>query len=351
MASLIPSSLLKRAGDVRFKTAHEVAKGVPGFRVELARRLGEIAHDVVHVSSLPRAPKLLLSNAKNLGVLPPLGASALVTSPPYVNGTNYFRNTKVELWFGRYLRRKEHLSAFRSEALTAGINNVRTKEALPAPHPSVAAVVDQIAEDAYDRRIPLLIASYFAELAAVFEAAHHHLAPGAAVAIDIGDSMYGGVHVPADALAVDCLEQVGYRLTADVHLRDRRSKDGSPLKQTLLVFEREGETRSLPAPSTVETSDEPVWVSRWTSFKTDLPFQQPPYSARNWGHRAHSLCSYVGKLKPAIAHHLVGTFVPEGGDRPRPLWRRRHHPVRGRPSRCSRILVRPERGGSLHRTR
>ena len=34
---------------------------------------------------------------------------------------------------------------------------------------------------------------------------------------------------------------------------------------------------------------------------------------RNWGHPLHSLCSYQGKLKPAIAHLLVDAFVRPGG--------------------------------------
>lgn len=52
---------------------------------------------------------------------------------------------------------------------------------------------------------------------------------------------------------------------------------------------------------------------QWAKFKKELPHQSPPFSKRNWGHSWHSLCSFPGKLKPAIAHHLVKTFVPEGG--------------------------------------
>ncbi len=34
-------------------------------------------------------------------------------------------------------------------------------------------------------------------------------------------------------------------------------------------------------------------------------YKDKPYSKRNWGTSLHSLCSYQGKLKPAIAHFLV----------------------------------------------
>ena len=45
----------------------------------------------------------------------------------------------------------------------------------------------------------------------------------------------------------------------------------------------------------------------------ELPYCQEPYSKKNWGNPNHSLCSYQGKLKPAIANFLVQTFVPKGG--------------------------------------
>nr|WP_302057286.1 hypothetical protein [Paenibacillus sp. Lou8.1] len=44
----------------------------------------------------------------------------------------------------------------------------------------------------------------------------------------------------------------------------------------------------------------------------NLPYQKPPYNGRNWGHAWHSLCSYHGKLKPSIAHHLIKDFTKEG---------------------------------------
>lgn len=53
--------------------------------------------------------------------------------------------------------------------------------------------------------------------------------------------------------------------------------------------------------------------SKWSKFYKELPHKEPPFSKKNWGHPNHSLCSYQGKLKPAIAHHLVKTFVPKGG--------------------------------------
>jgi len=47
--------------------------------------------------------------------------------------------------------------------------------------------------------------------------------------------------------------------------------------------------------------------AKW--FIENLPYRSTPYNGRNWGHPWHSLCSYHGKLKPAIAHFLISTFT------------------------------------------
>src|SRR5699024_8548228 len=50
-------------------------------------------------------------------------------------------------------------------------------------------------------------------------------------------------------------------------------------------------------------------------FKTTLPHQTGEMARRNWGHSWHSMCSYQGKLKPAIARCLVDALMPENNGR------------------------------------
>lgn len=56
-----------------------------------------------------------------------------------------------------------------------------------------------------------------------------------------------------------------------------------------------------------------IWSDSWNTFKEELPHQKEPFSKKNWGNINHSLCSYQGKLKPAIAYNLIKTFVPKNG--------------------------------------
>ena len=49
--------------------------------------------------------------------------------------------------------------------------------------------------------------------------------------------------------------------------------------------------------------------ARIDEFRYNMPYRKRPYSSRGWGHPLHSLCSYQGKLKPAIAHWLIDMFT------------------------------------------
>ncbi|NML06525.1 SAM-dependent methyltransferase [Sphingomonas sp. G-3-2-10] len=53
----------------------------------------------------------------------------------------------------------------------------------------------------------------------------------------------------------------------------------------------------------------------WDDFSRKLPHQTGERAKRNWGHAWHSLCSYQGKLKPAIANSLVVALLPSAGGR------------------------------------
>ncbi len=309
LSALVPASRMKRAGDLRYKTDTELERQTVPLAEGIRQNIDRIIHDIrADVEGLKTEPLLICENARSLGGISPLGIDAVVTSPPYVNGTNYFRNTKMELWFLRCLKENKDLRTFRGAALTAGINDVTVSKALLPSHPDVQKIVSKLEQNAYDSRIPRMIASYFSEMTDIFRAIRSHLTPDAMVAIDIGDSCYAGIHVPVDTLLSACLDEIGFVQEDSVTLRKRKSRGGMLLKQSLLVFKPVSKHRSCNPPEQV-----PDWRTEWDSFKQNLPHQKIPFTKRNWGHAWHSLCSYPGKLKPAIAHHLVRTFVPEGG--------------------------------------
>ena len=311
LSALVPASLLIRRGDLRFKTAVELARGQADFVETASRQMQRMADDLRHLEPIASGPLLLCGDARALDKVPPVECDAVVTSPPYLNGTNYFRNTKVELWFLRCLRHGGDLAAFRTQAVTAGINDVTVGKLQNGIPPEAVDVVAALARDAYDQRIPAMAANYFADMATVIDGLAPHLRRNAVLALDIGDSAYGGVHVPTDAVLKVMLKARGFRETADITLRKRASRDGRHLRQALLVFDYRPRVAQLRMREDAAATQ--PWERKWRKFKTDLPHQHGVFAKRNWGHPLHSLCSYQGKMKPSLAHFLVKTFTSPGG--------------------------------------
>lgn len=306
--SLLPASRLIRRGDVRFKIEKELSRERIALGDAVCEALSDIAADIESLYPIDKVPLLILENAKNLAKLPRIGVDAVITSPPYLNGTNYFRNTKVELWFLRCLKRSGDLSHFRFNSMTVGINDVTVRKPIREMPASARRASEELGEKAYDPRIPRMIGCYASEMQAVLKSLVRHAGKKSRIIIDIGDSAYAGVHVPTDRFMIEALEPSGFEIIDEILLRQRRSRSQMPLRQKLLVFERKnGRKASTP----VQKNKNP-WRDKWRVFRETLPHQQGAFAKRNWGHPLHSLCSYQGKMKPSLAAHLVKAFTNPG---------------------------------------
>jgi len=229
--SLIPASNMVRRTDLRKRHTGDA----PPAHLEstVAAQLRMIQTDVVEA-----APKLggcavrVAADARTL-TPQPHPFTTIVTSPPYLNGTNYCRNTKLEL-FALGLLEEAELAELRVRSITAGINNVSKRRAAPTLTDDVEQVAQQLDSVAYDRRIPALVRLYFSDMQVVFERVRSASALGAVWLLDIGDSRFAGVSVPTPELLVSVASSVGWRLDTSRTLRERKSYDGTPLTQVLL---------------------------------------------------------------------------------------------------------------------
>lgn len=274
VASLVPCSHLTRRGDLRFRRGAERAARADLVE-EVASRLRIMARDVVRLPTIPNPPLLVAGDAKRLIRVADLEVDAIVTSPPYLNGTNYYRNTKIELWFLRVLSSGSDLSALRRRTVTAGINDVTVERQSSPVSKSVEEVVRVLDDRAYDRRIPRMVLNYFADMDRVFAALLHHAAPAATLVIDIGDSAYAGVRVDTPQILAELLGARGWRVNHEMTLRQRLSRSGQPLRQIVLAAAapsrkpRQSRTSPLVAfrlgPLQAGTS-----ASAWSVFQTEL---------------------------------------------------------------------------------
>ena len=304
-ASLVPASNLVRRGDLRFRKGEaEKRLRVDDLVAEVADRVRSMAEDLERIEGIKDRPRLIAADAKRLGRCAGLEVDAVITSPPYLNGTNYYRNTKIELWFLRALLTGQDLSEFRRQTVTAGINDVTSGKRTEPVSDTVRDVVEQLESDSYDRRIPQMVLSYFGDMAGVIDGLAGHVRKGAPLLIDIGDSVYAGVHVDTPAILAGLLADRGWKVNSEVTLRRRMSRSGVALRQVLVAAE-------APKRQTARTK-RPAWSKRWTCFTEALPHQSGEFAKRNWGSPLHSLCSYQGKMKPSLARHLVEAFVSKG---------------------------------------
>lgn len=324
LSSLIPSSRLKRAGDLRYRTPKELNAGLPHPTELVSSRLVAQAADMSQSEMLKVEARFACATAGTLHEHLSDEWEGVITSPPYLNGTNYIRNARLELWYLRHLSENADLRRLRNLVITSGINDVHAQTQWKPVTSGIERVIRAIEQNAYDSRIAKMVGGYFHDMAGVFASLGECLRPSGRLCIDIGDSIYNRVHVPTDNLLVEVAESMGFKTLERVHLRKRISKGGETVRQQLLVFEWPQKLRtSVKAPTleqptaarhatALQTSDKSDWWSEWEIFKKTLPHQLQPYSKREWGGPVHSMCSYQGKMKPALAHHLVKCFSSPG---------------------------------------
>ena len=233
--STVPVSNMKRAVDLRRRTTQELARAQPNVGLEIRRRITAFVEDLERGIVASGTARRVSGDARSL----PSGFGDIdltVTSPPYLNGTNYFRNTKLELLLLRLIQSEADLQPLRTRAITAGINNVSKRIAEPVEINEVERVATALDEVAYDSRIPRMVRAYFADMQQVLAELHRASRSGARLVVDIGDSRFAGVHVDTPELLAGVAEGVGWSRRRTEIIRPRVAKDGGALCQKLLYL-------------------------------------------------------------------------------------------------------------------
>lgn len=163
---------------------------------------------------------------------------AVITSPPYLNGTNYSRNTKLELKLLDCINNENDLSFFHSKGIVAGINNVSAATTEGNILDEVLPYYDALVPVAYDKRIPTMVSEYFNDMQKAIKQLSKSIRKDGYLVIDIGDSQFAGIHIPTHDLLTKIAIKVGFVPTSETIIRKRTSKDGSQLSQRILRFRR-----------------------------------------------------------------------------------------------------------------
>lgn len=230
--SLIPASNMIRRTDLRKRRSGD-PDPAPLLPL-IANQLREIAHDIVTAGHTIMGQAVHVgSDARSLPELDPV-ADLVITSPPYLNGTNYCRNTKLELLALGFIPDERDLVDLRLATIAAGINNISKKREDPTIMPAVEEIACRLDRVAYDPRIPAMVRMYFSDMRQVATAVRRSSRPAATWLLDIGDSRFCGVHVPTHELLAATAALEGWSIEGIEPLRSRRSYDGSELTQVLI---------------------------------------------------------------------------------------------------------------------
>lgn len=294
---IVRSSKMIRQGDLRFAKPSEKKDEDKNVLENYILKLTDIIEDIENDNyALQKETICAAPDSRDIELINEL--DCVITSPPYLNGTNYIRNTKLELKLFDFLFSELDMPEFHSKGIIAGINNVSKRKSYPHIPEYVKEYIEKLEPVSYDSRISKMIVGYFIDMEKVIQKLSIALKNNGFFYMDIGDSQFANVHIPTHSILVKICEMYGFELIGEDVLRERHSKNGMILSQRLLKFKLH--------------KQEITFKEKAKFFINNMPYKKEPYSGRNWGHKWHSLCSYHGKLKPAIGHLLIKHFTNEG---------------------------------------
>ena len=233
---IVKVSKMIRRGDLRYATEKEYQ--FIDVRQYFIAKLLEIIDDIdCYGEQLLQGTIKVSDDARNNEYLDEF--DCVITSPPYLNGTNYIRNTKLELKLNDFISSESDMSVFHSKGIVAGINNVSKRTETTVVLPLVQQYIDALKPVAYDERIAKMVNGYFNDMDIVIRKLSCSIKCGGLFTMDIGDSQFAGVHIPTHQILADICKEYGFTLFDDEILRQRKSKNGMVLSQRLLRFRLE----------------------------------------------------------------------------------------------------------------
>ena len=230
-------SNMVRRGDLRYAKGKEKQKINQNVQEVYLEKLNQVLEDIEDEDvKLFTEVTRLADDSRNIKEKDLF--DCVVTSPPYLNGTNYIRNTKLELKLLGFVNDENDLPALHSKGIIAGINNVSKRSKIETLS-IVKPYLNELEPIAYDKRIPLMVAGYFYDMDKVIVKLSQSIKDGGYFIMDIGDSIFSGVHIPTHDLLEAIAVEHGFVKYDEEVLRVRHSNNGEKLSQRVLRFKNE----------------------------------------------------------------------------------------------------------------
>lgn len=236
----VDSSNMTRRADLRRRREGEYKDRVVDVAKMFINKINDIIADINSIHSDLEYTTMVSNNAKEFNDKYSNKFDLVITSPPYINGTNYIRNTTIELVLTGLVKDEQELKKLRLETVCGGISDAtkERKEDLII-FDFVEEIACQLDINAKDLRIPLMVRGYFSDMYKVIRNIYKMMKVGAYFILDIGDSKFYDVYIPVEKILIKLANQVGFKLIEEEQIAKRYSRDKTELKQFVLTFIKE----------------------------------------------------------------------------------------------------------------
>ena len=280
---------------------------------ELLSKLKDMCADLDHMPTNISDTTIVESPAESIGEhLHENSISMAVFSPPYCNCFNYFKMYKVELWMGEFVSSYDELKELNRRGLRSHVETILRRDddvAVPEAE-EYARLLDGL--ELWDKRIPNAVRGYFIDMTKVMQGLYKALKPSGKAIIVVGNSAYGGVVIPTDALLAKIAERLGFR-TEKISVA--RHLTTSSQQRSMLGDRMEYLRESL----VVLVKDDPRLVDRDLVPADEIPSDDAArrgnvFAIRNAGLTAgtHKFHRYPGKFIPHLPRWAIGRFLGKG---------------------------------------
>jgi hypothetical protein len=186
-----------------------------------------------------RPAQVFHEDAREITSIEPCWGDLVITSPPYANNYDYADATRLEMtfwgdiggWSDLQTNVRKHLIRACTQhvgGLDKTISDVLQNPQLTTIKSELNATFQTLKDERLlhggKKNYHLMIAAYFADLAAVFHSLRRVMADGSKMCFVIGDSAPYGIYVPVDRWLGELAVEAGFRDYHFEKLRDRNVK-------------------------------------------------------------------------------------------------------------------------------
>ena len=198
-------------------------RAAPTIRTALASVAEMMAEDMQ--VPLPMRNRSLNGDARELEGIEDECIAGMVTSPPYLSRYDYTQtNDPIETVYRHWFAPQEPAALQQIHASPRGRSRRPRHDAL---HPAATEAQGVLAGGGHQRQADA-VTNYFADMQAVFAAAHRVLMPGAAAWFIVGGVRLKEVYVPTDLVLAEMAQETGFAVEAL-----RVARDLNPIRKKL----------------------------------------------------------------------------------------------------------------------